>query len=371
MIQDERVTSRPDGEPRHRQQDGATASSREFAHYDQVDKPVYQLAEIADSEDAFDDDFQFTTCDLRQYLEGSSAERADFVERLSSAMRDIGFTILTGHGIDTQLWVDAEDWIERLFCDHSLEEKLTYRAERHGAVSEGYFPIHKTSDIHPDKVEGWVFGRRAYHLDPTTSFEASEFWPDPELEPEFRQLVAAHVPLFKPVMSAILEGLGCDADLFDDKLTEPNFGQRLNYYPPLGDEDRSAGVGRLLGHEDVDLFTLLPAPREEGLQVLNRAGKWVRLDAPEGSIVLNTGDYLQRLSNDLLPSTTHRVSQPRDAGGGGRARFSLPLAAYLRPDEILQVLPNCGPPKYDPVSVIAFHTRATAKFYGDDYAVDA
>lgn len=364
LIQDGRVTSRPN------QADGTTASSHEFARYDQVDKPAYQLAEVADGADAFDDDFEFTTCDLRHYLGGSPAERSDFVEQLSSAMQDIGFTILVGHGVDTDLWVEAEGWIEQLFCENTLDEKMAYRAERHGAVSEGYFPIHETSDIHPDKVEGWVFGRRAYHLDAAANFDAATFWPQPELEPAFRRLIEAQVPLFKPIMAAILEGLGCEADLFDARLTNPNFGQRLNYYPPLGDADQAAGVGRLLGHEDVDLFTLLPAPREEGLQVLKRDGKWVRLSAPVGSIVLNTGDYLQRLSNDILPSTTHRVSQPQDTTRRNRARFSLPLAAYLRPDEILEVLPNCGPPKYDPISVIAFHTRTTAKFYGDDYAVE-
>jgi isopenicillin N synthase-like dioxygenase len=61
----------------------------------------------------------------------------------------------------------------------------------------------------------------------------------------------------------------------------------------------------MLGHEDVDLFTFLPASRVEGLQVLNRANrKWIRLDAPRGSIILNTGDYMQRISNDIS-STTH------------------------------------------------------------------
>ena len=128
-------------------------------------------------------------------------------------------------------------------------------------------------------------------------------------------------------------------------------------------------AGRLLGHEDVDLFTLLPAPSVEGLQVLVRSGKWVRMNAPAGSIILNTGDYLQRISNDILPSTTHRVSPPRDPDDALRARVSFPLAAYLPADDMLEVLPGIANPKYDPIKVLAFHTRTTAKFYGDDYAV--
>ena len=118
------------------------------------------------------------------------------------------------------------------------------------------------------------------------------------------------------------------------------------------------------------MFTFLPAPTVEGLQVLSRENKWVRLEAPPGSIILNTGDYMQRLSNDILPSTTHRVSRPRNPEDALRTRVSVPLAAYLAEDEILAPLPGTGAPKYEPIKAITFHTRTTAKFYGDDYAVE-
>jgi isopenicillin N synthase-like dioxygenase len=136
-------------------------------------------------------------------------------------------------------------------------------------------------------------------------------------------------------------------------------------------EDEAKGGGRMLGHEDVDLFTFLPAPRVEGLQVLNRANmKWVRLDAPRGAIVLNTGDYMQRISNDVLPSTTHRVSLPRDPAQRRSPRVSFPMAIYVWEHELLEVLPGLGAPKYEPIKAITFHTRITSKYYGDDYAVD-
>src|SRR5260221_13945261 len=118
----------------------------------------------------------------------------------------------------------------------------------------------------------------------------------------------------------------------------------------------------MLGHEDVDLFTSLPAPRVEGLQVLNRANmKWIRLSAPPGTIILNTGDYMQRFSNDLFPSTTHRVSLPRDAAAPRLRRISFPMAVYLWEDEVLEVLPGLGPAKYAPIQVLPFPTRITSK----------
>ena len=77
--------------------------------------------------------------------------------------------------------------------------------------------------------------------------------------------------------------------------------------------------------------------------MLNRANmKWVRLDAPPGSIMLNTGDYMQRISNDVLPSTTHRVSPPRDPALRRQPRVSFPMAVYVWEDELLEVLPGLG-----------------------------
>ena len=118
----------------------------------------------------------------------------------------------------------------------------------------------------------------------------------------------------------------------------------------------------MLGHEDVDLFTFLPAPRVEGLQVLNRANmKWVRLQAPPGSIILNTGDYMQRISNDILP-VHHAPGEPA-AGPRSRAkqpRVSLPMAVYVWEDEVLEVLPGLGSPRYEPIKAIEFHTRPPA-----------
>jgi len=361
----------PDEQSPFDQSQGTTAVSTEFSRYDQVDKPAYHLAEVADDADAFDDEFEFTTCDISKYLHGTATEQNEFVNELGAAMRDIGFVILVGHGINQELFDNVEALIPAVFTESSLADKMPFRAERHGAVSEGYFPIKETSDIHPDLVEGWVFGRRAFDLDADPAYVAADFWPNPTHEPTFRALVEAEIPLFKPIMQAVLQSLGCDPTLYDEKLTSPNLGFRLNYYPAMSADDRASGAGRLLGHEDIDLFTLLPAPSVEGLQVLRRNGRWVRLNAPKGSIIINTGDYLQRVSNDILPSTTHRVSPPRDRSQQGTMRVSFPLAAYLRPDEMLEVLPGLAEPKYDPIKVITFHTRTTAKFYGDDYVVEA
>lgn len=353
-----------------RKDQGVEATNRDYIRYEQVEKrQAYHLAEAGHAE-AFDEDYRIRTCDLSRFLEGDAADRRAFARELGQALREIGFAILVGHGIDPALHAEAGERVTELFTEVPLEEKMRFRAHRQGSVNQGYFPIKESSDIHPDLVEGWVFCRRAYDFGERPDWRAGDFWPRPAQEPFFRRLASAHEALILPLMQSLLLDLGCDEHLYDRRLTRTNFGQRLNYYPPLSAEDEASGAGRLLGHEDVDLFTFLPAPRMEGLQALNRANmKWIRLDAPPGSIILNTGDYMQRISNDLLPSTTHRVSPPRDPALRRQARVSFPMAVYVWEDELLEVLPGTGPAKYPPIKAVQFHTRTTSKLYGDDYAV--
>lgn len=349
-----------------------SALNRDFSRYDQVRKAhTYRLAEH--ESDEYDEDYRIATLDLEPFLRGGARDRARFADEFAAALREIGFAVLVGHGVDPALYDETAEDVLDLFASTPLEEKMRFRARRHGSVSQGYFPIEETSGIHPDLVEGWVWCRRAFDMPRRRPgrFCAEDFWPEARFERRFRRLALAHEALFKPVAQAMLMGLGCDPHAFDERLTGTNFGLRANYYPPMSEDQDRSGAGRLLGHEDVDLFTLLPASRSEGLQVWNhRSRKWVRLAAPPGSIIVNTGDYMQLISNDLFPSTTHRVGKPRDGSHLAEPRVSFPIAVYLWEDEMLEVLPGLGEPKYEPVRAIAFHTRSTSKFYGDDYAVD-
>ena len=346
------------------------AVNQDFRRFDQVEKPQhYRLSESGEAEE-FDDDFQIRTVDMADFFHGGEAGKARFADALGQALEDIGFAVLVGHGVDADLLTRTEREVARFFAEIAEPERQPYLAKRFGSVNQGYFPIERTTIIFPDQVEGWVFCRRAFDMDASGHFNEKAFWPRSDFEEAFRELINAEEPLILPVMQSILRYLRCDPHQYDERLTATNFGFRLNYYPaPKGN---SAGQGgRMLGHEDVDLFTFLPAPSVEGLQVLNRRNmKWIRLHAPPGSIILNTGDYMQRITNDRLPSTTHRVSQPREAAARLRDRISFPLAIYVWEDEMLEVLPGLGAPKYPPVSAISFHTHTTAKYYGAEYAVD-
>jgi len=347
---------------------GIKALNQAYRRYEQVDKPqVYGLSEN-DSVDRYDEHACIQVCDMQPYFSGGEQGKRAFAAALGQAMADIGFAVIINHGVPAQLYRDTEKQVLAFFQSTPEPARQSYLAQRHGSVNQGYFPVCETSQIHPDLVEGWVFCRRAFNMLNDPGFDARRFWPQPQFEPQFRRLVHAHEALALPLMQSMLRYLGCDPQLYDERLQATNFGLRLNYYPPLAASEHSGG-GRMLGHEDVDLFTLLPAPSVEGLQVLNRAnGKWIRLQAPPGSLIINTGDYMQRISNDRFPSTTHRVARPRARAANGMARVSFPMAIYLWEDEMLEVLPGLGEPKYPPIRAETFHTRITSKYYGDDYA---
>ena len=81
--------------------------------------------------------------------------------------------------------------------------------------------------------------------------------------------------------------------------------------------------------------------------------------------------YLQwdRISRPVGASS---LSYPTCVPGGAihAIRMAFPINIYLREDEILEVLPGLGEPHYEPIEALVFHTRTTAKYYGDDYAVN-
>lgn len=351
------------------QKKGIDAVNQEFKKYEQVNKgQTYHLAE-KEGEDQFDEDYKIKSCDMSLFFHGGESGKKEFSQQLGEAMRGIGFAILTGHGVDTSLYDESEKKIADLFETTTREQRMKYHAARFGSVNQGYFPMKETTIIHPDLVEGWVFCRRAFNMDNSIEFKESAYWPRIGDEPFFREVCLQHEALILPIMQSILSYLGVDPHLYDKKLDKTNFGFRLNYYPPIEASDDASGAGRMLGHEDVDLFTILPAQSVDGLQVLNRKNmKWIRLEAPKGSIVLNTGDYMQRITNDILPSTTHRVSKPKNKSMNKKPRISFPMAVYVWEKEMLEVLPNTGAPKYEPIEAETFHTRITSKYYGDTYA---
>ena len=94
-------------------------------------------------------------------------------------------------------------------------------------------------------------------------------------------------------------------------------------------------------HEDINVITLLLGAEEAGLEVLDRTASWLAVNPPPGSLVCNIGDMLQRLTNHVLPSTTHRVVNPAPERRGV-ARYSTPFFLHFASDYLIETLPTAS-----------------------------
>src|SRR5216683_3210208 len=100
-----------------------TALNQEFTKYDQVRKThTYRLAEH--DSDQFDDEYQIATLDLGVFLHGNAKDKARFAESFGAALQEIGFAVLTGHGVEPALYDQIHDHVGEVFTSTSLAEKM-------------------------------------------------------------------------------------------------------------------------------------------------------------------------------------------------------------------------------------------------------
>jgi len=193
---------------------------------------------------------------------------------------------------------------------------------------------------HYDLKEFWHVGRELAADSRYRQVMADNLWPAEV--PGFREhalaLYTALDDLGSRVLSALALHIGLAQDWFADKTDSGNSILRPIHYPPItADDIPNVRAG---AHEDINLITLLVGASAEGLQVLSRKGEWVPFTADADTIVVNIGDMLQRLTNHVYPSTTHRVTNPRD-GNARKPRYSVPFFLHPNPDVDLDVLPSC------------------------------
>ena len=78
---------------------------------------------------------------------------------------------------------------------------------------------------------------------------------------------------------------------------------------------------------------------KSGLEILSQEGEWQDATVEEDVIICNIGDMLQRLTNNYLRSTTHRVSASLLQSES--SRYSIPFFVHPNPDWLISTLPSC------------------------------
>ncbi|PJK01875.1 flavonol synthase [Lysobacteraceae bacterium NML03-0222] len=282
------------------------------------------------------------TLDIRRFNHPTSAEdRAAFVQELAATYREWGFAGICGHDIADEL-VDAAYADFQAFFALPENVKKRYHLEGKGGA-RGYTPFGietAKGAQHHDLKEFWHIGREIDRTSRHAEVMPANVWP--EEVPGFREngyaLYQALDKLGSQVLSALALSLDLPENWFADKTDSGNSILRPIHYPPI--TTPNIPNVRAGAHEDINLITLLVGASAAGLEVLSRKGEWVPYTAAPGTIVVNIGDMLQRLTNHVYPSTTHRVVNP-PGDEARQPRYSTPFFLHPNPDFLIDVLPQC------------------------------
>ena len=287
------------------------------------------------------------TLDIRRY----DTDRAAFVAELGNAYREFGFCCISGHGIPRGLIDGAYDTFQRFFA-LPTETKMKYHVAGSGGA-RGYTPykVETAKDSkHADLKEFWHIGREISRDSKFADVMPPNIWPT-EVG-DFKKNGYGLFEALDQLGSRVLRALALHIDLpehfFDDKIEQGNSILRPIHYPPITD-DNIPNV-RAGAHEDINFITLLVGASAEGLEVLTREGEWLPITTEGDAIVVNIGDMLQRLTNHVYPSTSHRVVNPQN-DNARKPRYSVPYFLHPNPDVVLDPLPQTitadNPSRYD------------------------
>lgn len=292
--------------------------------------------------------------DLEQFVSGSEKEQADFIKQLTDAWKDIGFVTVYNHGVPQKLIDDFFEQIQQFFA-LDVETKLKYEDFDNGG-QRGYTSFgreHAKGFDAPDLKEFWQIGQEVTDGDDIIKEYCDNIYVDilPQFNETGRKLYQAFEKSGAHLLRAVAIYMGLDENYFKAKIHNGNSILRAIHYPPITQEPKSSI--RAEQHEDINLITLLVGASAEGLQAQDINGNWVPIMPPEGHLVINVGDMLQRLTNNVLRSTPHRVvNPPKDKWHTDR--FSIPFFLHPRSDMDLTCLDFCvtkeNPRAYEPIT---------------------
>lgn len=282
--------------------------------------------------------------DLSKYTSGTAAEKKRFSDDIGKAFNETGFVTIANHGLSKELIDSLYEQVKAFFAlpeDIKLKYQKIELAGQRGYTSKGR---EKAKDSKtPDLKEFWQTGQ---YVEGDDKLKAE--YPD--------NLIVDEVPAFntvtkeiykkleaagKSILNAISVYLGLPENYFEDKVLNGNSILRAIHYFPIENPDSlPADAVRAGAHEDINLITLLIGASADGLEVLTREGDWFPIKAHGEDIVVNVGDMLQRLTNNKLKSTTHRVvNPPRELMK--TSRYSVPFFLHPKAGMDLTCLDSC------------------------------
>ncbi|KAB2576681.1 2-oxoglutarate-Fe(II) type oxidoreductase [Lasiodiplodia theobromae] len=276
-------------------------------------------------------------------------DRRAVAEKVREAAHRIGFFYIIGHGLDPSHAEEAFRQAKRFFATDEGKKMQVWT----GLVPNefvGYHPMkayNRNSLKRNDLSEAFNWSYEP-SVDPEAvdkDEESISIWPS-DL-PGFKEGLLAYyaqlLRLARRVTRLFALALHLPEESFDQYITRPEAGMRILHYPEQdASADDQAGLG---AHTDFECWTIVSQDDSGGLEVLNKAGKWIKASPVPGSFVVNIGDCFMRQTNDYFVSTVHRVINK-----SGKERYSAPFFFGFDRSKLLEPVPTCvsenNPMKY-------------------------
>ncbi|KAI0442605.1 hypothetical protein F4803DRAFT_562172 [Xylaria telfairii] len=306
--------------------------------------------------------------DLEPMFSNELSERKKVSSAIRAAAVNTGFFYVKNHGIPSQTIARCKEQVLN-FMRQPFEMKDRIRSHKYSKYYNGYLG-RRRSQISPSETadvrESFTF-RYSPELDPDHPEDISQVpdeirrwirgedfvWEGTQHLPDFKRDCVSYwsacLRLARKLVRMFALSLDLEEGYWDEKVTYPGADGVFNYYPPRTQDETDQRFVGLGSHTDLQLFTLLWQDSIGGLQVLTPEGQWIKAPPIEGTIVVNIGDYMMRLCNDIYKSTVHRVTNEST-----QERVSMPFFFGLNFNCVEGVVPSCttesNPAKYEPIS---------------------
>lgn len=310
--------------------------------------------------------------DLAPLQSGGLAGARAVAPALRRAFEEIGFLIITNHGVSQDL-IDRTFAEAKRFHDQDMESKLAVRMNAHnnGYMAMARYNVRTSrvseNEVLPDMNEAFFIKRERGPEDPLARagrrFAGPNEWP--QGLPGFREALLDYTEAVDAMgcrmLPAIALALGMPADTFDASFAESQFSFRLSHYPPTQREPHQYGIAP---HTDANFLTFLAQSDVPGLQIQLATDEWYDVPYVPGSFVVNSGDMLHRWTNGRFRSTAHRAMPPQNGH-----RYAIPYFFGPHLDTPIACLPSCcndaNPARYPPIT----YGDYVAWWYDENYNV--
>jgi isopenicillin N synthase-like dioxygenase len=298
--------------------------------------------------------------DLRDFLSGDRKRHDRFVAELGESLKEFGFFAIGYHGVDQSL-IELNYALMEKFFALPLAVKKSYEVEG-GGGQRGYTSFgkeHAKDSPFPDLKEFWHVGREVPAGHYLEKVYQKNIWIREIAEYKEASLQLMHQldQLASHTLRALAIYLGEKENVFEDLIQYGNSILRTIHYPAIPEDAHPQSV-RAGAHEDINLITILCESTAPGLELLRRDGSWLPIHAQKGYMVIDSGDMMARITNEVIPATTHRVVNPDNSR---ERRFSMPYFVHPKPDASLACFKSCvtanNPLRYPPILADEFLTQ--------------